>query len=273
MITFFRQMGSTVALALVGSLFGASLSHELEGRLAEATRGLPVAMADRFSQGTHGADAESGLARGHFEAEKVKAQLSGQLDGAKRVAKRALEGDRLAAALVEQSPLADEHLKAVAAAGGVKAQVAKSFEPLRERLERAAESPEAWRALQAATGLPAELQRQVLAVPAEEMVDPSRRAKALREVQRELDSYQALEGQRALAQATQEVDRAVDGGKAKLFAAVDAVGAALKVAFTEAIRRVFALALALVVVSFLLTLRLPHLPLRGAAGPAAPAAE
>ena len=273
MVTFFRQMGSTVGLALVGSLFGSTLAHELELRMAAATKDLPPAMVERFRAGQAGTPEEGGPAQGRFDAEQVKRKLGAQLDGAKAVAKRALEGDALAAALVAQSPLADERLKTVAAAGGVKAQVSKSFEPLRTRIGQAAESPEAWAALQASTELPPELQKQVQQVPASVMADPESRKNALWGLRIAVDAVQAVAEQRAVARAVGEVDVAIDAGKATLFAAVDAVGAAMKAAFTEAIRLVFFVALALALLGFVLTLMLPQLPLRASSGPPVPVAE
>ncbi|MEW6434954.1 MAG: MDR family MFS transporter [Myxococcota bacterium] len=273
MVTFFRQMGSTVSLALVGSLFGTTLSHELDARMAEATKGLPPAMVERFRGGPQGAVAEGGPAHGHFDAGAVKARLGAQLDGARAVAKRALAGDAIAAALVAQSPLADERLKAAVAAGGVKAQVAQVFEALRVRVAQAAQSPEAWTALQAAGDLPPEVQAAVAQVPGAAMGQAESRAEALRRLNAGLDAAEAAAAERALAQAVAQVDQAVDAGKAQASAAVDAVGAAVKAAFTEAIRLVFFVALALAALSFLLTLKLPQLPLRGAAGPPVPLAE
>lgn len=273
MVTFFRQMGSTVGLALVGSLFGSTLAHELDVRMAAATKDLPPALVDRFRAGRAGTPEEGGPAQGRFDAEQVKQKLGAQLDGAKAVAKRALEGDALAAALVAQSPLADERLKTVAAAGGVKAQVSKSFEPLRARIGQAAESPETWAALQASTELPPELQKQVQQVPASVMADPETRKNALWGLRIAVDAVQAVAEQRAVSRVVGEVDQAIDAGKAKLFAAVDAVAAAMKAAFTEAIRLVFFVALALALLGFALTLMLPQLPLRASSGPPVPVAE
>lgn len=273
MVTFFRQMGSTVGLALVGSLFGSTLANELDVRMAAATKDLPPALVERFHAGEAGAPGEGGPSQGRFDAEPLKRKLGEQLDGAKAVAKRALEGDALAAALVAQSPLADERLKTVAAAGGVKAQVLKSFEPLRTRLGLAAESPEAWAALQASTELPPELQKQVQQVPASVMADPESRKNALWGLRIAVDAVQAVAEQRAVARAVGEVDVAIDAGKARAFAAVDAVGAAMKAAFTEAIRLVFFVALALAALGFALTWMLPQLPLRASSGPPVPVAE
>lgn len=270
-VTFFRQMGSTVGLALVGSLFGVTLSHELDARLATATKDLPPAMVERFTRGpsTAGAGEAGGLAQGHFDAAQVKAQLAGQLDGAKAVAKKALAGDALAGVMVAQSPLADERLKATAKAGGVKAQVRSSFEALRTRIGLAAESPEAWAALQAAPDLPPGVKQQVAQVPAAVMADPVARRNALAGLRLGVDLAQAVAEQVALSQAVAQVEQTVDAAKPRLFAAVDAVDAALKDAFTLAIRRVFDVALALALLAWLLTVKLPQLPLRTTLGASA----
>ncbi|MEW5740668.1 MAG: MFS transporter, partial [Myxococcota bacterium] len=273
MITFFRQMGSTVGLAVVGSVFGSTLAHELEARLAEATKGLPPAMVQRFTSGPAGVDAEGGLSQGHFDAAKVKVKLEEQLEGARAVARRALEGDTLAAVMVEQSAVSSPELKALVKDGGVKPRVASRFTALRQRIEAAAESPEAWAALQAAEDVPATVRGRLAQVPASSLSSPEARKRALAGLEADLAVAQAVEQEALVAQAMAQVDHAVDEARPGLHAAVDAVALAVKEAFTHAMRVVFGLALVLAVVSFLLTLRLPQLALRTASNPPAPATE
>lgn len=273
MITFFRQMGSTVGLAVVGSLFGATLAHELDARLPEATKGLPPAMVQRFTQGPSGTNAEGSLGQGHFDAAAVKVRLDEQLDGAKAVARKALGGDALAAAMVEQSALADARLKAAVKDGGVKEQVRTTFGALRARISAASESPEAWAALQAAADVPQPVKGELVKVPASAMASPQSRGAALFGLKLVVDLAQAVAEQAALAGAMAQVDRAIDEAKPGLHAAVDAVDQALKEAFTRAIRVVFEVELLLALLAFLLTLKVPQLALRSTSSPPLPVAE
>jgi hypothetical protein len=271
-VTFFRQLGSTVGLAVVGSLFGATLTAELDARMGEATKGLPAAMVQRFAGGPGSADGEGGPTRGRFDAVKVKAQVDAQLEGAQVLAHKALQGDGLATTLVAQSPLADERLKATAEAGGVQAQVAAQFVELRRRLSDAAQSPEAWAALRDSGELPAAVQAQVAQVPPSVMADPKARENALAGLALGVNLAQVVAEQVALSEATTRVDGAIERARAQAHAAVDAVAAALKESFTLGLRRVFRVALLLTVLAFLLTLRLPQLALRSTSSPPVPAA-
>jgi len=271
-VTFFRQMGGTVGLAVVGSLFGTTLATELAPRMAEATKGLPPALVQRFAGGPGAVDAEGGRTSGHFDAAAVKAKVDEQLEGAQVLAHKALKGDRLAATLVAQSSLADERLKATAAAGGVRAEVAARFEALGRRLEDASQSPEAWEALRADDSLPDAVKRQVREVPSSTMADERSRKSALAGLALGVRLAQAADEQVALTEATERVDRAVGAARTEAHAAVDAVAKALATAFTEAIRRVFEVALVLAVLALVLTFRVPQLSLRSTSSPPVPAA-
>lgn len=246
MVTFFRQMGSTVGIAVVGSLFATTLSHELGHRLAEATQGLPPDLVARFSGG--GAPGEEGGAPPRFEPEKVKAKIAEQLEGALNLATRALEGEALARQLVAASPLARPELKAAAEAGGVRLPVRARYTLTRSKLRRAAESDASWEALrEGATELP-------LSRPLDEA--------ALVEVDAALERAGESAADEAFAKAVSDVRAEIESRKPKLFAAVDAAGAAVKESFTQSILVVYRVALVLAVLAFLLTLRLPQLPLR-----------
>lgn len=152
MMTFFRQMGSTVGLAVVGSLFATTLSHQLTHRLAEATQGLPP--------------------------DEGWTELRGLVPEV---------------ALPESRPLDEGSL----------------------------------------TGLDAQLENA---------------------------GAQAAEA--AFARAGSEVKEEIDARRPKLFAAVDAAGAAVRESFTGAILGVYRVAVLLAVLALVLTLRLPQLPLK-----------
>ncbi|MDP1827459.1 MAG: MDR family MFS transporter [Archangium sp.] len=256
MVTFFRQMGSTVGIAVVGSLFATTLSHELSHRLAAATEGLPPDLVARFSGG--GAPGEEGGAPPRFEPEKVKARISEQLEGALDLATRALEGEVLARQLVASSPLASAELKAAAEAGGLRPLVRARYTVTRSKLRRAAERDASWEALREhATELP-------LTRPLDEA--------GLMEVDAALERAGEAAAEAAFDKAVAEVRAEIEARKPKLFAAVDAAGAAVKEAFTQSILVVYRVALVLAVLAFLLTLRVPQLPLRTtmSAAPASP---
>ncbi|MDP2269897.1 MAG: MDR family MFS transporter [Archangium sp.] len=250
MVTFFRQMGSTVGIAVVGSLFATTLSHELSTRLGEATRGLPPELVARFSSG------EEGGAPARFDPEKLKAKISDQLEGAVNLAGRALEGDSFAQQLVLASPLASPGLKAAIDTGGMRAFVRAPYTVARSRLRRAAESDVSWN----------ELRVQFPELAPMRPVDQAGLSRA--DAQLERAGEQAA--QRSYALVLDEVRADLAQRKPTLFAAVDMANVAVKEAFTQSIRVVYRVAMVLAAIAFLLTLRLPQVPLRTSMGVAPP---
>ncbi len=259
MVTFFRQMGSTVGIAVVGSLFATTLTTEISTRMAAATKDLPPELVQRFAGSQRpGGPSEEGGPTQRFEAEKLKAKVNEQLDGALAVATKALEGDALARQLVASSPFADEQLKEAAEAGGIRALVRARFTVLRAKLRHAARDDAAWSEfLASADGV---------SLPTSRPLDEA----AITTLDAQLETAGTVAADQAFAQAVGDVKTAVDAQRPKLFATIDAVGGALKEAFTEAILMVYRLALGLAVIALLLTLRLPQLPLRKTVGPIGP---
>ena len=249
MVTFFRQMGSTVGIALVGSLFATSLSHELSTRLSDATKGLPPELVARFSGAAPG---EGGGAPPRFDADQVKKKISDQFEGALNLAKRALAGEALAKQLVLASPLASPQLKGDVEAGGPGGLVRIPFTILRQRLREASRTDASWAALREENPLlPA-------ARPASEG------ALTLLDAQIEADGERMVE--KSIDLEVDALREQLEARKPEIFAAVDSAGLAVKDAFTQSIRVVYQLALLLTALAFLLTLKLPQHPLRTSMG-------
>ena len=104
MATFFRQMGSTVGLAMVGTIFATTLSARITDEMGavmsrvppefRAARGGVSAGRRRaglggLSSGTGTFDAEKIEARVHEEAEKNRRGLEAQLANARRTTRAA----------------------------------------------------------------------------------------------------------------------------------------------------------------------------------------
>ncbi|MFZ5438489.1 MAG: MDR family MFS transporter [Myxococcota bacterium] len=253
MVTFLRQMGSTVGIAIVGSLFATSLSVELKARLTTATAGLPPELVQRVVASPGSAEEGAPLTR--FDAAKVKARVDEQLEGAVAVTQRALEGELLARQLVLGSPFASEELKAAVAGGSVRDSVRARYTVTRAKLRRAAGDEASWAELRS--------QSAGLELPEARPVDEA----ALTALDAQLEAAAARAGDAAVATAVAEARADVEARRPKLHAAVDAVERALKDAFTAAILRVYRVALVLTVLAFFLTLGLAQLPLRTSFGP------
>lgn len=245
MVTFFRQMGSTVGIAIVGSLFATTLSTEVTTRIADATKGLPPELVQRFSTP---APSEEGGPLQRFDSEALKAKVNAQLEGALSVATRALDGEMIARQLVLVSPLADEKLKAAAEAGGIRELVRARFTVTRAKLRHAAMDDASW----------AELVGQSEGLPSTRPENE----RALSALDAQLEAAGAAAADAAFDEAVAGVKAGIDAQRPKIFATIDAVGGALKESFTQAILMVYRMALVLAVIALLLTLQLPQHPLR-----------
>jgi EmrB/QacA subfamily drug resistance transporter len=76
--TFFRSMGATVGLAVVGTVFATSLASMMPARMGEAIAELPPAMQDKFAHAPRGGGEERGGAM--FDAAAIKAAIDADID-------------------------------------------------------------------------------------------------------------------------------------------------------------------------------------------------
>lgn len=262
MTTFFRSMGSTVGVAIVGSLFATSLSAGMTTRLAKATEGLPPQLVQGFTRG-QGGEGESPVSGLRFDVAAQKQKASDGLEGARRVALKALDGDALAVLAVKTSPLADDALRAAVADGGPVAQAKARGEATWRRVQEAAQDPNTWTALLESNELSPVVRKAALDVSPSELKDGAGPALALKPVRAVIDAEAERLGAMALEKARTKVELRVAVERPKVLAVIDAVDLALKESFTDAITLVYRLAAALAALAFLLTLAIPQLPLRG----------
>lgn len=264
MTTFFRSMGSTVGVAIVGSLFATTLSEQMSSRLGKATEGLPPQLVQGFMR-KQGADApEEGGATGmRFDAEAQKQKARDGLEGARRLALKALEGETLAVMAVKSSPLADDALKAALENGGPVAKSKARAEETWLRVQQAAQDANQWTALLESNELPPEVKKAALDVSPSALKDGAGPALALRPVKAVIDAEAERLGAMALELARTKVEQRYNQELPKVLAVIDAVGLAIRQSFTDAITLVYRLAAVLAVLAFLLTLKIPQLALRG----------
>jgi EmrB/QacA subfamily drug resistance transporter len=93
--TFFRQLGSTIGIAIVGAVFATSLAAMLHANMSRATRDMPPEIRARF-EGKRSVDSEQ--ARKMFDAEAQKREvepLLANLPHAERSAARRLAHERI----------------------------------------------------------------------------------------------------------------------------------------------------------------------------------
>ncbi len=180
---------------------------------------------------------------------KVKQRVSDELEGAFNVAKRALEGQPLAIDAVLASPLADPELKAMLADGGPAARTRAPYTVARSKLRAASASDDAWDAFATETKVSLPAMRPCCAAEVDALA-----------LKLEADGEAAAKA--AGGEALARVQLQLDVRRPKLLGTVDAVDRAPKEGFTEALLGVYRVAVVLAALAFLLTLKLPQLPLR-----------
>jgi hypothetical protein len=103
--TFFRQMGSTMGVALLGTVFGAVLASSMATHLAEATRDVPAEWRRQFvpPSGAGGQAGGEGAVGGQmFDAAVLKVRLAGDFDRRREALTRAADaGDAQARGQLE----------------------------------------------------------------------------------------------------------------------------------------------------------------------------
>ena len=120
--TFFRQMGSTIGVAILGSVFANVFSNTLTPSIDAIKAELPAAMQSQFSFSGGGGSSEGG-SRSAFNAAKLKADITKKLDDTSALFTAAVQNNDLEAlkklAASDQTP-ADQkpQLEAAVTAGG-----------------------------------------------------------------------------------------------------------------------------------------------------------
>jgi hypothetical protein len=262
--TFFRQMGSTIGVALMGTVFGAVLSSSLTTRMAEATREVPAVFRGEFAARPAGAASEEGGARQAFDAASLKARLGEGFERQRALLAKALrEGDASATRTLLSDPRVDPRVKSALQGDSGRGQVRATFEAHSHRLEAAAQAgPEAMAALKDDPRLPVAIREALARTPPESLRSPQGRAAVLAQLQTKLgDARREAEAaavQGVLEGALAAVARAQQAAEAT----VDRVGLAFKQGFTDAIRAIYRITLLIAVLALLVTLALPELPLR-----------
>ncbi len=94
--TFFRQMGSTIGVAILGSVFANVVANDLTPRMDTIKASLPAAMQSQFSVGGGGFSGEGSSSNG-FDATKIKADLTAKLDETSRLFTAAVQNNDLEA--------------------------------------------------------------------------------------------------------------------------------------------------------------------------------
>ena len=246
---FSRQIGSTVGVAIFGTL----LSHGLTTELPKRVPLLP------------GTDAHT-IDLGHAQSEamdigRIRARVDSALEQRYRVIERAYHGDTSAVQEIVADPRLPEQIKSPLRDGGVRARVHRELMERASRVEAGLHAGAAGReALLLDPDLSATLRQQIANVPARALREPELTAGVVSlfraSILAQEDSLVAV----ATAQALQQVRDAMEGYAAQL---VGQMQRGMKETFAASITHMLSRVLWIVGLGALLILFIPELPLRG----------
>jgi EmrB/QacA subfamily drug resistance transporter len=288
--TFFRQMGSTIGVAILGSVFANVLSGDLKSKTAEIKADLPVAMQSQFSSG--GGIGEGGSSSNGFDAKKIKADITTRLDDQKALLTKAIQNNDLEAlkklAADPNTPAAQKtQFNSAITAGGfqnsLKAGIGKAvgakFDETYKTISSVISSgnPAAFKALLQNPQLPAPLKANLAKIPPQALANPQARAGILAGIKQGLDAAKLSTTDQAVTSSTTSILEKANAGlseaKTKILPAIDKLEVALKESFTDGITTVYKLGILIAILGFLITLAIPELPLRKAGSFGPPATE
>ncbi|GHF52151.1 EmrB/QacA subfamily drug resistance transporter [Deinococcus metalli] len=265
-VTFFRNLGQVVGVAILGTLFANTLSSELTTAQAQAQALLPAEARAQF--GTIGQGEGSGAS--NFNVTTIKTTVSAKLDTQEQRITRALrDNDPASVKALLADPNTPEQLKTVLAAGGIDAQVKAGFDGVLAGITAAVRSgqPGALGALAANPQVPAALRAQLTQIPPQAITTTQGQDAVLARISAGLNAAQASAATQAKTKAVDAAVSAIESSRTSILHAIDVFGTGFKLALTDAVSVVFRVGLIAVVLGFLATLILPQVPLRRRAGP------
>ncbi len=124
-VTFFRQMGATIGVALLGTVFASTLASSVTTGTARATANLPPEVREQLhSSGSGGSGGEGMVVGQAFPAERIERSLRSGFAAREREVEATLEGPARTEALGQ---LEAEKARAVAAVGEVEQALKDGF--------------------------------------------------------------------------------------------------------------------------------------------------
>ena len=268
-VTFFRNLGQVVGVALLGTIFANTLTQQLHLARANARAELPAgarAQFDRLGAGGGGA------AAGTFDLKQVKRGVRQQLEDQKVTLQKALgNNDPAAVNKLLASDQTPQPLRDTLQQGGVGAAVKAKFAAQKRLATDALQNgdPAAIGKLLSDPNTPAPLRALLQQGGAGADV----KARALGATLQGLTRAEPGAVRAAKASAVSGATGAIDDLEPKVMRALDTFGAGFKAGMTLAVEQVFRWGLILVVLAFLTTVFLPQLTLRKRGETVAPPVE
>jgi EmrB/QacA subfamily drug resistance transporter len=258
---FFRQIGSTVGVAVFGTILASVLATQLPKYMPEQLRGSSAgSMTLNLGQLESGNMSSVG--------DRIKAGLQ---DTYGKIEAVLTTNDQAALASLMADPKLPADMKSMLGGGGIAGQVHAGLDAQYQGIAAALSSgkPALLSALLADPKLPAPLKDQIGRIPVSVLANPAAVKGVLANIRKGMDAEEPQIVQQATQSALSRIKSAFDEQAVTLTAGVSS---ALKTAFSEAIDRVYFWGMFVVVLGFVTTLFFPELPLRKTTGHAAMAA-
>ncbi|MFC3832133.1 MULTISPECIES: MDR family MFS transporter [Deinococcus] len=252
---FLRSLGSTIGVAVLGTLFASTLKTDIQGTVAAASQQLPAALRTQFS-----ASGSSGGSAQNFDAQHVRAQVEHTLDQTRARYVAALrDHDPAAVQALVNDPSTDAQLRSVLQQGGIEATIRAGFDQQRAVLERAliAHDPAAIQTVTATPQLPQAV-RELARDGASGLVPASVSRGALKQVLAGLDAREAQTLATQPQATLQRVLTGLDDTRATVLPVIDQIGAGVKHAFTDAVSLLYRVGLGVTVLALLVSVLLPE---------------
>lgn len=245
---FLRSLGSTIGVAVLGTLFASTLKDNITTSVTSATATLPAAVRNQFST-------SGGAGRQNFNAAEVKAQLNERFDNQRDLYTLALQGgNQKAIKQLLADPQTPEQLRSVLNQGGFPGVLTAQFSAQRQLLERAivGREPAAISAVANNPQTPAQLRALV------QQGAGTQAPQALAQVEAGLNVQEkaALATQPAVLLAP--VLSGLEETRTELLPVIDKVGLGIKQAFTGAVELLYKVGLWITLAALLLSLLLPE---------------
>ena len=263
-VTFFRNLGQVVGVAILGTVFANTLTGQLNESRTQALALLPVTARAQFA-----ALGQSGGAS-NFNAATIRSTVLAKLGSQEALITRALQdNDPVSVRQLLADPNTPAALRSTLADGGIDAQVKTRFASLLTAVTAAVRSgnPGALGALAATPQVPDALRLQLGQVPAGALATPQGQDAVLTRFTAALNQAENTAVAQAKLQAVNAAVSGIESSKPALLHAIDVFGAGFRAALTDGVTQVFRGGLIAVVLGFLATLFLPQLPLRKRGAP------
>jgi len=259
---FFRQIGSTVGVAVFGTILATVLSTQLPRFLPAQVKQAGTSSIS-FSMGQ--------LESGNIGSvgDQIKAGMDVTYGKIEAVMTK---NDQAALASLEADPKLPAEYKTMLASGGIAAQVKAGMDAQYQAVAGALSSgkPAALAALLADPNLPAAIKKQLGAVNSAVLANPQAVTGILAGLKKGMDAQEPAIEQQAVQTGLAQIKTSLDTLAVTITKGVDS---AMKKAFTNAIVRVYFWGLFVIALGFIVTLFLPELALRKTVGASHAAAE